>query len=91
MSALAEGWYADPLGRYERRFWDGSQWTAKVRTGETEQVDPLGVSTSIPFAIPATAYSDDAATKRRRRRWMLIGLMVLVDIAVLVTIAVLIF
>jgi Protein of unknown function (DUF2510) len=21
------GWYADPTGRYELRYWDGSRWT----------------------------------------------------------------
>ena len=34
------GWFPDPSGRYERRYWDGSGWTAQVATGETVTSDP---------------------------------------------------
>ncbi len=33
------GWYADPAGRHELRFWDGYRWTSMVRDGETESED----------------------------------------------------
>ena len=100
MSALPQGWYPDPFGRYAQRYWDGDQWTARVSTDDVEQVDPLGVTTSIPFAIPSTAYTVDDATRtcladeearRRRRRWITIGVTLIVAAAVLVTIAVLAF
>jgi hypothetical protein len=32
------GWYADPGGRHEFRFWDGFQWTHRVRNGGVEEV-----------------------------------------------------
>ena len=25
------GWYGDPMGRYEHRYWNGSVWTENVR------------------------------------------------------------
>jgi len=36
------GWLSDPTGRFEYRYWDGSQWTENVsRAGQTA-ADPLG-------------------------------------------------
>jgi hypothetical protein len=34
------GWYADPAGRYELRYWDGGQWTEHVARGGTQFTDP---------------------------------------------------
>jgi hypothetical protein len=34
------GWYADPAGRYELRYWDGSQWTEHVARGGAQYTDP---------------------------------------------------
>ncbi len=31
-SSTPSGWYPDPSGRHERRYWDGAQWTAHVCT-----------------------------------------------------------
>jgi hypothetical protein len=36
------GWYADPLRRFELRYYNGSAWTADVSTGGGRFVDPLG-------------------------------------------------
>lgn len=35
------GWYKDPLARYDRRYWDGEQWTEHVTSRETQGVDPI--------------------------------------------------
>ena len=35
------GWYADPLGRGEHRFWDGSSWTDHVSTAGVVSQSPL--------------------------------------------------
>jgi hypothetical protein len=59
---LEAGWRPDPYGRFAERWWDGTEWTPRVRTGEVEQVDPLGVSLTVPFAIPQSA-------RVVRRRW----------------------
>ncbi len=35
------GWYTDPSGRHEHRYWDGSQWTEHVGSHGHQAVDPL--------------------------------------------------
>jgi hypothetical protein len=37
------GWYADPLRRFELRYFNGTTWTADVSTGGERFVDPLGL------------------------------------------------
>lgn len=37
------GWYADPLGRFELRYHNGTTWTADVSTGGERFVDPSGI------------------------------------------------
>jgi hypothetical protein len=33
--AVPAGWYADPAGRFELRYWDGGTWTEHVsRAGQ---------------------------------------------------------
>ena len=39
-SASPAGWYADPLGRHELRYFDGAQWTEHVSTQGRQAVDP---------------------------------------------------
>jgi hypothetical protein len=43
------GWYADPSGHFEHRYWDGGAWTEHVSRG--------GVATTAPVA-PADWYPD---------------------------------
>lgn len=40
--SVAAGWYPDPTGRFEQRYWDGSQWTADVANAGTAYRDPGG-------------------------------------------------
>ncbi|MEX2627949.1 MAG: DUF2510 domain-containing protein [Ilumatobacteraceae bacterium] len=39
-AAAPAGWYADPAGRYELRYWDGSQWTEHVSRAGQQYTDP---------------------------------------------------
>jgi hypothetical protein len=39
-TAIPANWYPDPSGRYELRYWDGSQWTEHVSRGGQQFVDP---------------------------------------------------
>lgn len=34
-------WYADPTGRYERRYWDGQHWTDQVISSGHQGIDAL--------------------------------------------------
>lgn len=35
------GWYADPGGAYEHRYWDGARWTDHVANGSVRSTAPL--------------------------------------------------
>ncbi len=39
-ATVPAGWYADPSGRFELRYWDGSQWTEHVARGGQQYTDP---------------------------------------------------
>ena len=38
--AIPANWYADPSGRFEMRYWDGTAWTAHVSRGGQQFSDP---------------------------------------------------
>lgn len=40
MGTVAAGWFPDPVGRHQLRYWDGSGWTGDVHDQETAGVDP---------------------------------------------------
>ena len=39
-SSVPAGWYADPSGRYELRYWDGNAWTEHVSRAGQQFTDP---------------------------------------------------
>jgi hypothetical protein len=43
-SGVQPGWYADPMGRFELRYFNGAAWTADVSTNGVRFVDPLGLA-----------------------------------------------
>jgi Protein of unknown function (DUF2510) len=47
------GWFPDPYGRFQQRYFNGSQWTEHVVDNGRQAVDPLGATVSVPFAAPA--------------------------------------
>ncbi len=46
------GWHPDPVGRYEYRYYNGSQWTADVSVRGQRFVDPAGVPMWAPAQTP---------------------------------------
>ena len=38
--SVPAGWYNDPAGRYELRYWDGSAWTEHVSRAGQQYMDP---------------------------------------------------
>ena len=38
---VAAGWYHDPLGHHDQRYWDGDEWTDRVLAGGVEGLDPI--------------------------------------------------
>ena len=39
MTTSPAGWYRDPTGKYNARYWDGQQWTANVNSGSANLTD----------------------------------------------------
>ena len=39
--AAQAGWFTDPAGRHEQRYWDGARWTDAVVTDGQPGTDPL--------------------------------------------------
>ena len=37
----APGFFDDPLGRYQQRYWDGDRWTEYVKTEDSRFIDPM--------------------------------------------------
>ena len=46
----AQGWFEDPTGRHQHRYWDGTAWTPDVADNGQASVDPLDGSTGAPAA-----------------------------------------
>ena len=44
MTSPAAGWYPDPSGQFEQRYWDGSTWTDHVARGGEQLRAPLGAA-----------------------------------------------
>lgn len=81
--AAQSDWYPDPFGRYQYRYWDGSQWTHHVATQGQQGVDPpipsapvtsatvTSVSAGADFegsaVARATASSDNCGNKKVQR------------------------
>jgi uncharacterized protein YxjI len=42
------GWYPDPAGRHEHRYWDGAQWTDHVSSHGRQSVDPPTGAGAVP-------------------------------------------
>lgn len=49
------GWYADPLGIHEKRFFNGNVWTDRVTDREVEGRDSLGNATPPPPFTPTVS------------------------------------
>lgn len=61
---IAADWFPDPTGRYERRYWNGAEWTEHVFSAGSQSTDRM------PTAAPAAtepAVSDAPASRRSAR------------------------
>lgn len=60
MTQVPGSWHADPTGRFEYRYWDGTQWTEHVSRAGQVSVDPL-TAPSAPQVAAAETVPDDGA------------------------------
>ncbi|MBI4936531.1 MAG: DUF2510 domain-containing protein [Actinobacteria bacterium] len=69
MNAPNPGWFPDPMGRHQFRYWDGGRWSDHVSDGGQTAIDPLSApqspspaaDTSHPLPPPSAAQSVAAA------------------------------
>ena len=62
------GWHADPIGKHEKRYWDGSQWTEHVTDAGAPSMDPLIVPGPVdqhPEGSPGEATASHESTTPR--------------------------
>lgn len=69
------GWYADPLGRFELRYYNGATWTADVSTGGERFVDPLGIDVGRHSAQPARSGATENASTSLATASMVLGIV----------------
>jgi hypothetical protein len=58
MTSTEPGWYSDPFGRHQHRYWDGAAWSASVSDGGITATDPATVvppPSSGPAPVAAAA------------------------------------
>ena len=83
------GWYPDPVGGHELRYWDGSTWTDRVVDRGVETLAPLHFSqtaSSSPDGRTAAAPKvgdPDNRPFHKKKRWWLAGGVVVVLVAVI--------
>jgi hypothetical protein len=69
------GWYADPLGRFELRYYNGAAWTADVSNDGARFVDPLGLElVTHPTSVGNTG-ADNSATNGPATAAMVLGII----------------
>jgi uncharacterized protein YxjI len=61
MSDVAAGWYPDPSGRHEQRYWDGTGWTEQVASRGAQSADPLQ---GPPAAAPVRVSSPEKVRRQ---------------------------
>ena len=53
MAHQPSGWYTDPTGRYEYRYWNGTQWTTEVSSAGTSTTDATAMDPNMAGTPPA--------------------------------------
>lgn len=67
-------WEIDPFHRHDQRWWDGNNWSDKVRTGNETCIDPAGVMPSgvqsLQLERPAEPIPTGATPIRHQSRYV---------------------
>jgi Protein of unknown function (DUF2510) len=91
------GWYADPYGRHQHRYFDGEKWTHDVSDSGTQSTDDPEAGTPAvvppsPFSRPAMATATAEPTVVVKHRsplpWILLGIFVVMVVGVVGCVAV---
>ncbi len=61
VAAMSSGWFVDPLGRFDGRFFDGTQWTNQVSSDGSAAIDPDWPPAASPSGVVADTDTDTDA------------------------------
>ena len=70
-SVSTHGWYPDPSGYWEYRWWDGSSWSADVATGLYQHAEPLPTIAPTPGDPRAAIFDVSGTYEREPARFVL--------------------
>jgi hypothetical protein len=71
----AAGWYADPMRRYEHRYYNGREWTADVASGGQRFVDQLGLQPTGGAPDTATGTAPRSGSNAAATTAMVLGIV----------------
>ena len=64
------GWYQDPTGRHEKRYWDGSRWSDHVADGSEAATDPIRSPAELAVAPAGQRHPEiESPDPERPQRW----------------------
>ena len=67
------GWYADPDGRHQHRYWDGTTWTEHVSDAGVQDVESLPLEAKYPAPVAAAPASDGESGNSTRDAAPVVG------------------
>ena len=67
------GWYPDPTGRHEHRYWDGNAWTLDVADDGVPGIDARARTATAAPTTPETRGDTDTRSTRRPRTKVLVA------------------
>ena len=93
-TAFPPGWYQDPTGQGDARYWNGTSWTQSVDRGgvtvnvaidpSAAQIPPVpGTQVSIP-APPSTSPTTTGGSSKGSAMGIIVGVLVVVVIGILI-------
>jgi hypothetical protein len=72
VSSVPAGWYRDPTGHSEHRYWDGTTWTEHVARAGVQSTDEISGDYAPP--APPSPWPALPAPTQRRWPWVLAGI-----------------
>lgn len=80
-AAVPAGWYEDPSGRHQHRYWDGTRWTDDVADAGTASIDPLGPAHGMDQSLYLRRLKNDFGVDYGEDGWGFEGGKVISDMA----------
>jgi hypothetical protein len=83
------GWFYDPSGAHELRYWDGEEWTDHVADGGARSRAPMETVEMPPSPGPAAPSTSSAQLGALFRiRWLIVAALLFIGIPLLVAVVV---